>query len=425
MNRTTGQRSRQPQGTPIGGQYAPEHDGGPATSLEVEDRPVSQVQSNDTPLFDSPNLNSFAVSVEALGFEVQEGDDLSTVEVRIPHQWAGDWAYNHLSSGELDEELMQRHGAEIEDVAKELNLNVTERLGYFEVKPAAPVKAFPTDDGAGIRSDGEPAYTCGGCGCNYATALAARQDSHGCEGVLLAEYLPDGKPTVTELEVDICDRVVKSGGTYRWEKDNLIVESGWDDPNTINTKMEEWAGDKADVIWLDENDGWAILPKAPPARKPDTPEQAARKQEQIAAIQSTFKAFDHAHRPLKWVSGWTPGGRRTIMSETVNGRGATITTFRGYHRLVCQDATADGKYDSLAEAEEAARISLRRAELNATQHELEKATGGTVAYCDGRGGRIGDWAAHHRGGIVEPGYDCESRAWQAVAERAAVRIQES
>ena len=36
MSRNTGQRSRQPQGTPIGGQFAPEHDGGPATSLEVD-----------------------------------------------------------------------------------------------------------------------------------------------------------------------------------------------------------------------------------------------------------------------------------------------------------------------------------------------------------------------------------------------------
>ena len=36
MNRNTGQRSRQPQGTPIGGRFAPEHDGGPANSLEVD-----------------------------------------------------------------------------------------------------------------------------------------------------------------------------------------------------------------------------------------------------------------------------------------------------------------------------------------------------------------------------------------------------
>ena len=36
MNRNTRQRSRQPQGTPIGGEFAPEHDGGPATSLEVD-----------------------------------------------------------------------------------------------------------------------------------------------------------------------------------------------------------------------------------------------------------------------------------------------------------------------------------------------------------------------------------------------------
>ena len=36
MNRTTGQQPRQPQGTPIGGEFAPEHDGGPAASLEVD-----------------------------------------------------------------------------------------------------------------------------------------------------------------------------------------------------------------------------------------------------------------------------------------------------------------------------------------------------------------------------------------------------
>ena len=34
MNRNTGQRARQPKGIPIGGEFAPEHDGGPATSLD-------------------------------------------------------------------------------------------------------------------------------------------------------------------------------------------------------------------------------------------------------------------------------------------------------------------------------------------------------------------------------------------------------
>ena len=52
MNRTTGQRSRQPQGTPIGGRFAPEHDGGPATSLEVDG--AEQYTGEDDPAADIP-----------------------------------------------------------------------------------------------------------------------------------------------------------------------------------------------------------------------------------------------------------------------------------------------------------------------------------------------------------------------------------